>query len=82
MFNIYCNEVPILHKLINTDIYYKLVSNNTINIKNIAHNIINFVDDSTNVISFRDHNKIKPYLENYYNLLMRYYKVTVDTLHS
>ena len=75
MFNLYCNEVPILHKLINTDIYHKLVSKNPLNIKNIAHNIINFVDDSTNVISFRDHNKIKPYLENYYDLLMRYYNI-------
>ena len=75
MFNIFCNEIPKLHKLLNTDIFFKLVSKNRLNTKNISHNIINFVDDSTNIIGFKDHEKIKPYLEQYYKLISSYYNI-------
>ena len=44
-------------------------------IKGISHLVVNFVDDSNNIIGFKEHNKIKIYLENYYNLLIRYYNI-------
>ena len=75
MFNIYCNEIPRLHKLINTEIYFKLVNSIKMDIKGISHLVVNFVDDSNNIIGFKEHNKIKIYLENYYNLLIRYYNI-------
>ena len=65
LFNIYGNEIPLLHKLINTEIYYKMGAK-TINIKNTNHGTITFVDDSSNIIGFKDHSKLNKYLENYF----------------
>ena len=75
MFNVYTNEIPVLYKLINTDIYYKMGAQKIINLKKVSHEVINFVDDSTNIIGFRDHNKIKSYLETYFTLLKEYYNI-------
>ena len=43
MFNAYCNEIPQIQKLINTDIYFKLVENKKLDIKNILHSVHNFI---------------------------------------
>ena len=75
MFNIFCNEVPKLYRLINTDIYHKLVDIKKLNTKNISHSVINFIDDSTNIMGFKNHESIKLYLEQYYKLLISYYNI-------
>ena len=49
MFNIYCSEIPWLHKLINTEIYFKLVNSIKMDIKGISHLVVNFVDGSNNM---------------------------------
>ena len=75
MFNTYCNEVPILYKLINTEIYHKLVDRSKMNIKNITHILVNFIDDSTNIIGFKNHEMIKTYLEQYQKLISKFYNI-------
>ena len=75
LYNTYCNEVPRLPRLINTEIYHKLVSKDKLNIKHISHHVVNFIDDSSNIIGFRDHDKVKHYLEQYYKLLYNYYNI-------
>ena len=74
LFNVYSNEIPLLHKLINTEIYYKM-GGKKINLKNISHDTTNFVDDSHSIIGFKDHEKIKIYLEQYFNLLIQFYNI-------
>ena len=73
MYNTYCNELPILHKLINTDIYKRLIDNETVQINNTDHQVISFIDDSTSVIGFKTHNHMRRYLNSYYKLLEGYY---------
>ena len=73
MYNTYCNELPILHRLINSEIYYKLVDNDSLRTNNVSHEVRNFVDDSTSILGFKDHSNIKIYLEKYYKLLQGYY---------
>ena len=70
LFNIYNNEIPLLPKLINTDIYYKM-GGKKLNTRNIQHHITNFVDDNSNIISLKNHENIKQYLENYFLLLQK-----------
>ena len=82
MFNAYCNEIPQIPKLINTDIYFKLVENKKLDIKNISHSVHNFIDDSSNIIGFRNHNTIKNYLEKYYILLSKYYNINMLKLNN
>ena len=72
MYNTYCNELPILHRLINSEIYYKLVDNDSLRTNNVSHEVRNFVDNSTSILGFKDHNKIRIYLEKYYKLLQGY----------
>ena len=75
MFNAYCNEIPLLPNLINTDIYHILVDKNILDAKGITHSVHNFIDDSSNIVGFKNHNTIKNYLEKYYILLSKYYNI-------
>ena len=45
MFNTYCNEIPLIPKLINTPLYHKLVDKTKLNITKVTHMVINFIDD-------------------------------------
>ena len=81
LFNIYNNEIPLLYKLINSDIYFKM-GGSKLNTKNINHQITNFVDDNSNIISFKNHEDIKNYLENYFLLLIRFYNINKVKLNS
>ena len=36
---------------------------------------INYIDDSTNIISTKNHNNIRQYLQDYYDLLHNYYNI-------
>ena len=82
MYNAYCNELPLLHKLINTPIYNKLVDKRHLVTKDINHEVINFIDDSTCIIGLKNHNNIKLYLEQYYRLLEGYYNANKLKLNS
>lgn len=81
LFNIYNNEIPLLYKLINSDIYFK-IGGSKLNTKNINHQITNFVDDNSNIISFKNHEDIKNYLENFFLLLKRFYNINKVKLNS
>ena len=81
LFNIYNNEIPLLYKLINSDIYFKM-GGSKLNTKTINHQITNFVDDNSNIISFKNHEDIKSYLENYFLLLIRFYNINKVKLNS
>ena len=75
MFNAYCNEIPRLPNLINTEIYHKLVCKSKLDTKNISHMVTNFVDDSSNIIGFKKHDMIKNYVEKYYILSTKFYNI-------
>ena len=74
-WNTYCNEIPLLPNLINTNIYHKLVCKSKLPLKQISHHVVSFIDDSSNVIGFKQHDKIKLYLEKYYTLLNKFYNI-------
>ena len=74
MFNLYNNEIPLLPKLINTSIYFKM-GGQKLDTKNTNHNVTTFVDDNSNIIGFKNHEKIKKYLENHFLLLSKYYNI-------
>ena len=73
LYNLYTNEVPILHKLLDSPLYEKLTFEKCVKFKNVYHKTTNFVDDSTSVITFDNVNDITFYLESYFNLLLAYY---------
>jgi len=51
LYTLYTNEVPILHKILNTNLFYKLTGYKNTKYNNIEHNTTNFVDDSSSIIS-------------------------------
>ena len=74
MFNLYNNEIPLLPKLINNSIYFK-IGGQKLDTKNTNHSVTTFVDDNSNIIGFKNHEKIKKYLENNFLLLSKYYNI-------
>ena len=70
----FSNEIPILHKLINTKIYFQLGCSKIIN-RDTNHFTVNFVDDSTNIMGYKNSNGIRDYLEGYFSLLIKYYNI-------
>ena len=59
LYNIYVNEIPEIHKLINDPIFKVITGNNTqYKYKNIQHETHNYIDDSNNIISFKDHSHV------------------------
>ena len=80
-FNLYNNEIPLLPKLINTKLFFKM-GGQKLDIKGIGHSIVTYVDDNSNIISFKNHEKIKSYLENYFILLKTYYNINKVKLNS
>lgn len=81
LFNLYNNKIPLLSKLINTNIYYKM-GGAKLNTKNIFHNITKYVEDNSNIISFKNHEKIKVYLENFFILLEKYHFINKIKLNN
>ena len=76
LYNIYVNEIPDIHKLINHKFFKKITNRVTqYNYKNIEHVTYNYIDDSNNIISSIDHSHLKHYLENYYLLIHEYYNI-------
>ena len=76
LYTLYTNEVLELQKLLNTKIFNKITKSQLQqNYTNINHIIIDYIDDLTNIISTKDHDTIKAYLEDYYELLHNYYNL-------
>lgn len=48
-YNLYTNEIPVIHKIMNMDIFTEITGKPKNNPK-MGHETINFVDDSTNLI--------------------------------
>ena len=51
LYTIYTNEIPLLHTLMNNNIYTSLTNQQPTTVNNINHCMVNFVDNSTNIIS-------------------------------
>ena len=65
-YALYINEVTILQKLMNTDIYDRITGvSNDDDIDGIGHNIMQYVDDTNNVISTNNLETLQPYINKY-----------------
>merc|ERR1712240_493713 len=73
LYTIYTNEIPMIHTLMNDEIFTKITGKATIDTKEIEHLTVNFVDDSTNLIISKDTTKLQTYLNNFYILLKKVY---------
>merc|ERR1712240_891276 len=73
LYTIYTNEIPIIHTLMNDEIFTTITGKATIDTKEIEHLTVNFVDDSTNLIISKDATKLQTYLNNFYILLQKVY---------
>ena len=76
LYILYTNEIPLLHKLINNELYYKLTGDNSTNIyNNIANYVIQYVDDSSNLISSDNIEEISKYIDQYFKVLEGFYNL-------
>ena len=75
LYTIYTNEIPDIYKLIHNNYYTAITGRPTIKFANTTHLTVNFVDDSTNVIATKEFDIIKPYLEQYYCLIKKFYDI-------
>ena len=73
LYTIFTNEIPMIHTLMNDEIFTTITGNPTIDTKEIEHLTVNFVDDSTNLIISKDRTKLQTYLNNFYILLQKVY---------
>ena len=71
---IYCNEIPLLGNLVNSELYQSMTNDYTTKLtKNIDHSIIQYIDDSTNLVSSNDCNELQIYINKYFKILETYY---------
>ena len=76
LYVLYCNEIPLLHKLVGSQIMAPLIGNTLpFNISNISHHITQYVDDSTNVIASKDPKDLQLYIKTYFKVLEEYYNL-------
>ena len=80
LYIIYCNEIPLLNKIMTDTEMFNRVTNNKYEdtydgnkYVNIRHFILNYIDDSTNIISHTDNTLLMEYMNYYYILLETYY---------
>ena len=70
LYILYTNEIPLLDKLTNTDIYDRLTdSDSRIDRTNIDQYRIQYVDDSPTMITTNDTNDIKMNVYNFFLIL-------------
>merc|ERR1712240_991041 len=75
LYTLYPNDIPLLHTLMEKEIYIKLTKQDRVTTNDTDHTTVNFVDDSTNIISTLDTKTIKQYLDKFYNLLEAVYNI-------
>ena len=75
LYTIYTNEIPLLHTLMNHDIFTNLTGLPKPISTKIEHNTLNFVDDSTNIISTNNSTEIQNYINIFYSLLEAVYNI-------
>ena len=76
LYILYTNEIPLLDRLMNTDLYKRLTDKDiTIDKTKIDHYTIQYVDDSTTMITTNDNNDIKTYIDNYFTILENYHSI-------
>lgn len=73
LYTLYTNEIPLLHTLMNNDIYTGLTQHTTTTATKIAHSTVNFVNDSTNITSSQQKDDITEYTNKFYTLLEAVY---------
>ena len=67
LYILYTNEIPLLDKLLNTDINDKMTDCDTRNDRNnIKQYSVQYVDDSTTMITTNDINDIKTYIDKFF----------------
>ena len=67
LYILYTNEIPLLDKLLNTDINDKMTDCDTRNDRNnIQQYSVQYVDDSTTMITTNDINDIKTYIDKFF----------------
>ena len=72
LYTLYTNEVPLLHKLIDTN---TITTPSQTSFTDIEHSTVNFVDDSTNMISSVNPTHITQYLTQFYTLIHTFYTI-------
>ena len=83
LYNTYCNEIPILYKLMDSPLYRQMTNtDNSTSTNNISHNVIQYVDDSTNIITTNDSTLVQIYINNYLKILETYYDVNKLLINS
>merc|ERR1712240_336849 len=75
LYTLYTNEIPLLHTLMEKEIYTALTKQDRVITNDIDHTTVNFVDDSTNIISTLDTKTIEQYLDKFYKLLEAVYNI-------
>ena len=76
LYCIYCNEIPLLYKLVNSQ-YFNILTGEQPNlpINDLVHKIIQYVDDSSNIISTSNINGLQYYINDYFKVLEAYYNI-------
>merc|ERR1711895_88532 len=76
LYTIYINEVTVLHKLMGTDLYDRIMQEfSPIKSEIIGHDIIQYVDDTNNVIYGNNAAEIENYSNAYFKLIKSFYTI-------
>ena len=73
LYNIYTNEIPLLHRLMTPQHYYNITNEMQQNNTTTIHDTTQYVDDSSNIISSNDTTTLSNYMTNYYEILSYFY---------
>jgi len=82
LYTIYTNEIPILFKIMNMDIFTTITGQPKMDIKDIKHETTNFVDDSTNIIMTKTIDNIEEYINKFYILLGCIYTINMLSINN
>ena len=83
LYILYTNEIPLIGKVINTDLSNRQTDKDTLIDKtDIDHYTVQYVYDSTTMISTSDTKDIKTFIDNYFKILEQFYTVNKLTLNQ
>ena len=77
LYNLYSNEVPLVHKLLENPEEVDLPKELKMKDKEIFHEVHNFVDDSSSAISSKNEGKLLEYIKKYTKLMKIYYSANI-----